>query len=224
MKPAIRVASLMKLPVIYVFTHDSIAVGEDGPTHQPVEQLANLRSIPGITVIRPADATETAAAWRQAVRTTSGPVALVLSRQKLPVLGQKKSADELSNGAYVLADSNGKPDIILIATGSEVHIALEAREQLAQKGIGARVVSMPSWELFEKSSQAYKDRVLLPGVAARIAIEAGLPMGWERYAGSSGTIIGMTGFGASAPGNVVMEKSGFTSENIVQKALDLLSK
>lgn len=224
LKPAMRAACLMKLPVIYVFTHDSIAVGEDGPTHQPVEQLANLRSIPGITVIRPADATETAAAWRQAVRTTSGPVALVLSRQKLPVLGQNESADGLSNGAYVLADSDGKPDIILIATGSEVHIALEARQQLAQKGVGARVVSMPSWELFEKSSQEYKDRVLLPDVAARIAIEAGLPMGWERYAGSSGTIIGMTGFGASAPGNVVMEKSGFTPENIVQKALDLLNK
>ena len=224
LKPALRVACLMKLPVIYIFTHDSIAVGEDGPTHQPVEHLANLRSIPGITVIRPADATETAAAWRQAVKTTNGPVALVLSRQKLPILGKDESIHGLASGAYVLADSEGKPDLILIAAGSEVHIALKAQKQLAQKGIGARVVSMPSWELFDKTPQEYKDRVLLPDVLARIAIEAGIPMGWERYVGSSGAVIGMTGFGVSAPGAVVMEKFGFTPEKIVQTALKLLER
>lgn len=224
LKPALRVACLMKLPVIYIFTHDSIAVGEDGPTHQPVEHLANLRSLPGITVIRPADATETAAAWRQALKTTNGPVALVLSRQKLPILDKSGCEYGLASGAYVLADSDGKPDIILIAAGSEVHIALKAQKELAQKGVGARVVSMPSWELFEKTPQEYKDRVLLPEVTARIAIEAGIPMGWERYVGSGGAVIGMTGFGASAPGNFVMEKFGFTPENVVQKALELLKR
>jgi len=224
MRPALRVASLMKLPVIYVFTHDSIAVGEDGPTHQPVEHLASLRSIPGITVIRPADATETAAAWREAVQTAAGPIALVLSRQKLPVLAKDEIEYGVSNGAYVLADSDGKPDIILIATGSEVHIAIEAKEHLAQKDVDARVVSMPSWELFEKTSQGYKNNVLLPEVTARIAIEAGSPMGWERYVGNDGAVIGITGFGASAPGGVVMEKFGFTAEKIVQKALEILDR
>jgi transketolase len=222
LRPALRLASLMKLPVIYVFTHDSIAVGEDGPTHQPVEHLATLRCIPGITVIRPADATETAAAWRQAVQTTNGPVALILSRQKLPVLGKDESEYGVSNGAYVMSDSDGTPDIILIATGSEVHIALEAKAALAQKDVGARVVSMPSWELFEKTSRGYKNSVLLPEVDARIAIEAGSPMGWERYVGNKGAVIGMTDFGASAPGGVVLEKFGFTAEKIVQKALEIL--
>jgi len=224
MRPAIRVAALMKLPLIYVFTHDSIAVGEDGPTHQPVEQLASLRVIPGMTVIRPADASETAAAWRQAVQTTGGPVALILSRQKLPVFDQNQAEHDLSKGAYVLADADGKPDIILIATGSEVHIALEARELLARQGVGVRVVNMPSWELFEKTAPEYQDSVLLPDVTVRIAVEAGLAMGWERYVGSNGVVIGMAEFGASAPGGTVMEKFGFTSENIVQKALKLLKR
>jgi transketolase len=226
MRAAIRVASLMKLPVIYVFTHDSIAVGEDGPTHQPVEQLASLRAIPGLTVIRPADATETAEAWRQAIKATNGPVALILSRQKLPVLDRTTypSADGLSNGAYILSDSDGQPDLILIATGSEVHIAIKAQESLAQKGVAVRVVSMPSWELFDKTTPGYKNSVLLPDVTTRIAIEAGIPMGWERYVGNSGAIIGVTRFGASAPGNTVMEKFGFTAENIVQKAMDLLNR
>lgn len=226
MRAAIRMASLMKLPVIYIFTHDSIAVGEDGPTHQPVEQLASLRAIPGLTVIRPADATETAAAWRLAIKTTNGPVALILSRQKLPVLDRTTypSADGLAHGAYVLSDSDGKPDLILIATGSEVHIAIEAREILAQKGVAVRVVSMPSWELFDKTSPEYKNSVILPEVAARIAIEAGISMGWERYVGNSGAIIGITGFGASAPGGTVMEKFGFTAENIVQKAMALINR
>ncbi|HHC24594.1 MAG TPA: transketolase [Desulfobacterales bacterium] len=223
MRPSIRLAALMKLPVIYVFTHDSIAVGEDGPTHQPVEHLASLRIIPGLTVIRPADAIETAEAWKIAI-TASGPVALILSRQKLPLLDRSKSGPQggPANGAYVLADSNDKPDIILIATGSEVHVALEAGCMLAEKNISARVVSMPSWDLFEKTSQEYKDSVLLPDVSARLAIEAALPLGWERYVGSSDAIIGMTDFGASAPGGVLLEKFGFTPENVVQKAMTLV--
>ena len=224
MRPAIRAASLMKLPVIYVFTHDSIAVGEDGPTHQAVEQLASLRAIPGLTVIRPADASETAQAWRHAVKNTRGPVALILSRQKLPVLNRDTMENGLTDGAYILADCQGKPDIILIATGSEVHIALEAQKRLAQENIAARVVSMPSWELFEKIPQEYKDRVLLPDVTVRLAIEAGSPMGWEHYVGNRGAIIGMSGFGASAPGGTVMKQFGFTPENIVQKAMELLKK
>ncbi len=225
MRPAIRLASLMRLPVIYIFTHDSIALGEDGPTHQPVEHLAGLRAIPGLTVIRPADATETIEAWRLAAQTTDCPVALILSRQKLPVIDRTiySSADKLVNGAYILSDSDGKPDIILIATGSEVHIALKAGKILEEKDISVRVVSMPSWELFENTSQEYKDKVLLPDVNVRIAVEAGISMGWERYAGSSGVVIGINEFGASAPGNIVMEKFGFTSENIVQKAIELLT-
>ncbi len=225
MRPAIRLASLMKLPVIYIFTHDSVAVGEDGPTHQPVEHLAGLRAIPGLTVIRPADATETIEAWRLSAQTTDSPVALILSRQKLPVIDRTiySSADKLVNGAYILSDSDGKPDIILIATGSEVHITLKAGKILEEKGISVRVVSMPSWELFENTSQEYKDKVLLPDVNVRIAVEAGISMGWERYTGSSGAVIGINEFGASAPGNIVMEKFGFTSENIVQKAIELLT-
>jgi transketolase len=225
MRPAIRLASLMKLPVIYIFTHDSVAVGEDGPTHQPVEHLAGLRAIPGLTVIRPADATETIEAWRLAAQTTDSPVALILSRQKLPVIDRTiySSADKLVNGAYILSDSDGKPDIILIATGSEVDITLKAGKILEEKGISVRVVSMPSWELFENTSQEYKDKVLLPDVTVRIAVEAGISMGWERYTGSNGVVIGINEFGASAPGNIVMEKFGFTSENIVQKAMGLLS-
>lgn len=224
LRPAIRVACLMKLPVIYVFTHDSIAVGEDGPTHQPVEHLATLRAIPGLTVIRPADASETAEAWRQAVKTTNGPVALILSRQKLPVLEPNNSEYGLADGAYILSDSDGKPDIILIATGSEVHLALAAQGLLTQQDIAARVVNMPSWELFEKTPKEYQDHVLLTDVTARIAVEAGIPQGWERYVGNSGDIIGITGFGASAPGDTVMKKFGFTPENIVQKAMDLLKR
>ena len=224
MRPAIRAASLMNLPMIYVFTHDSIAVGEDGPTHQPVEQLASLRAIPGLTVIRPADASETVQAWRHAVKNTRGPVALILSRQKLPVLNRGTKENGLENGAYILADCEGKPDIILIGTGSEVHIALEAQKRLALDNIAARVVSMPSWELFERIPQEYKDRVLLPDVTVRLAIEAGSPMGWEHYVGNRDAVIGMSKFGASAPGGTVMKQFGFTPENIVQKAMELLKK
>ncbi len=224
MRPAIRMASLMKLPLIYIFTHDSIAVGEDGPTHQPVEHLAALRSIPRLIVLRPADATETNEAWRQAIISSNAPVALILSRQKLPVLDSDQTKKAFANGAYILDDCKETPDLILIASGSEVHIALSAKEELTRKKIRVRVVSMPSWELFEKTSQSYKDSVLLPQVSARIAIEAGLSMGWERYVGNRGLMIGMENFGASAPGNILMEQFGFTSKNIIQKALTLLGK
>ena len=224
MRPSIRLAALMKLGVIYVFTHDSIAVGEDGPTHQPVEHLASLRAIPGLTVIRPADANETADAWRKALNTSDGPVALILSRQKLPVIEPSGDGRGLSQGAYVLSDPPSEPQIILIATGSEVHAALEAQRLLAEKGIAARVVSMPSWELFEKTSKSYQDQVLPPSMRKRLAVEAGHPMGWCRWVGDEGAVIGIERFGASAPGGVLMEKFGFTAENIVRKAESLLRK
>jgi len=224
MRPSIRLAALMKLPVIYVFTHDSIAVGEDGPTHQPVEHLASLRIIPGLTVIRPADAVETAQAWRHAIQTTNGPVALILSRQNLPIVTDPKSSSgaALSAGAYVLADGSGKPDIILMASGSEVHLALTSGKQLAEKGFSVRVVNIPSWDLFEKSGKTYQEKILPPDVHKRIAIEAGHPIGWERYVGEKGVVIGITTFGASAPGDKVLKEFGFTAENIVEKALELL--
>lgn len=220
MRPAIRVASLMKLPLIYVFTHDSVAVGEDGPTHQPVEHAASLRMIPNLTVIRPADAVETASAWRLAIQMTGGPVALLLSRQKLPILEHGDASENmLSNGAYIIDDSSGEPAIILIASGSEVHIAVEAKKILDQKGLSTRVVSMPSWELFEKTSKGYKNSILPPNVKTRIAIEAGISMGWERYTGDLGDSICINHFGASAPGNTVLEKFGFTVDAIVDKAV-----
>jgi transketolase len=224
MRPAIRLASLMKLHVIYVFTHDSIAVGEDGPTHQPVEHLLSLRAIPGLTVIRPADATETAEAWRQAISISDGPVALILSRQNLPVLDREQltSAEGLAKGGYILSDPDGRPDIIIIATGSEVHICLEAQEMLKNKGIKARVVSMPSIELFEKNPQEYKNKVLPPDVKTRIIVEAGLTMGWDRYAGEKGAIMGMSSFGASAPGGTLMEKFGFTADVVVKKCEEII--
>ncbi len=217
MRPAIRLAALMKQPVIYVFTHDSVAVGEDGPTHQPVEHVASLRMIPNLTVIRPADATETAAAWRHAVTSKDSPTALILSRQNLPVIDRSiyPSADGLENGAYVLADTKGTPDAILLASGSEVSLCLEAGKKLAEQGINVRVVSMPSWELFEKTSKDYKNSVLPPAVKTRVAVEAGLPMGWEKYTGDAGAIIGISTFGASAPGNTVLKHFGFTVENVV---------
>ncbi len=226
MRPAIRLAALMKLPVIYIFTHDSIAVGEDGPTHQPVEHLAALRAIPGLTVIRPADATETAAAWRTALQTMVGPVALILSRQNLPVLDRQKlpPADELAHGAYVLSAPAGALQAILIATGSEVHLAIKAQGLLAGRGVAASVVSMPSRELFEKMPQAYRDAVLPPEVRVRVAVEAGVELGWERYIGASGAMVGMSDFGASAPGGTVMEKFGFTAERVVEAVLGILSQ
>jgi transketolase len=224
MRPSIRLAALMNQPVIYVFTHDSVAVGEDGPTHQPVEQLTSLRMIPGLTVIRPSDATETAAAWRHAIKSGDTPTALILSRQNLPVIDRSKfpPSDLLENGAYVLADSDGTPDVILMASGSEVSISLEACKKLAEKGVAVRVVSMPSWELFDKMPQDYKDTILPPTVKSRVAVEAGLPLGWEKYTGDSGTIIGISTFGASAPGATVLKNFGITANNIVETALKLL--
>ena len=226
MRPAIRLAALMKLAVKYVFTHDSIAVGEDGPTHQPVEHLAGLRSIPGLVVIRPCDATETMEAWKKAIKTTDRPVALILSRQKLPVIDRSvyARAEGLLKGAYVLADTDGTPDIIIIATGSEVHISIAAKELLLKKGIRARVVSMPSMELFNETPQEYRDAVLPHEIKNRITVEAGISMGWERYAGEKGVIIGIDRFGSSAPGGTVMKEYGFTAENIVEKAMELMGK
>lgn len=218
LRPAMRLSSLMKLSVIYVLTHDSVAVGEDGPTHQPIEHLAAMRVIPGLTVIRPADANETVAAYRYAVTESEGPVAMVLSRQGLPVLeGTTDNIfEKVSRGAYVISDSAIDPQVILIATGSEVSLALKAQQDLAGKGIAVRVVSMPSWELFEKQSQRYKDEVLPPDVKARVAIEMGYPMGWERYVGDQGEIMGITQFGISAPGNKVIKEYGFTIEDMIE--------
>jgi len=225
-RPAIRLAALMKVPVTYVFTHDSVAVGEDGPTHQPVEHLAALRAIPGLIVIRPADATETAAAWRVAIKTANAPVALILSRQNLPVIDRKQypSAVALAKGGYILADTDGTPDAILIGSGSEVHLCLEARERLAKKGVAVRMVSMPSWELFEKASKNYRDKVLPPNVTTRVAVEAGISMGWERYVGSQGTVIGIDRFGASAPGGTIMEKYGMKASAVAAKVMALVKK
>jgi transketolase len=226
MRPSIRLAALMGLHVIYVFTHDSIAVGEDGPTHQPIEHVACLRAIPGLTVIRPCDTPETAEAWRQAIKKTDGPTALILSRQKLPVIDRQKfaSAEGLAKGGYILSDTKNKPHIIIIATGSEVSIALDAAGILAEKGIKARVVSMPSVELFEKNPPEYKEKVLPSGKIPRLIVEAGQTMGWDRYLGQKGAIIGMTRFGASAPGGTLMKKFGFTAENIVEKGMELVKK
>lgn len=203
LRPSIRLAALMKQPVIYVFTHDSIGVGEDGPTHEPVEQLAALRVIPGMTVLRPADGNETSEAWRYVMEHNDGPYALILTRQNLPQLeGSAKSAREnFSKGAYVVSDApNGKPDALILATGSEVQHGVAAQKLLAEEGIQVRVVSMPSWELFEKQSQEYKDSVLLPNVKKRLGVEMAYPLGWERYVGDEGSILGISTFGASAPG------------------------
>lgn len=225
MRPAIRLAAMMELPVIYVFTHDSIGLGEDGPTHQPVEHLASLRAIPHLTVIRPADATETVVAWKVALEHRDGPVALALSRQKLPIIDRDvyASADGLSRGAYVLADAGSdRVDLILIATGSEVHLALEARNVLEQQGIGTRVVSMPSWELFEAQPQEYQATVLPPHVTARLALEAGVAQGWCRYVGPQGDVLSIERFGASAPYKVLFKEFGFTVENVVERAVAIM--
>ncbi|MDY6987613.1 MAG: transketolase [Thermodesulfobacteriota bacterium] len=227
MRPAIRLAALMELQVIYVFTHDSVAVGEDGPTHQPVEHVAALRAIPNLVVLRPADANETVVAWEFALNRRQGPTALILSRQKLPIIDRTRyaSAEGLLKGAYVLAEApQGPPDISLLATGSEVHLALAAQEDLARQGVGARVISMPSWEIFEAQSEQYRHEVIPPDASVRLAIEAGVPMGWERYVGSQGKVIGMGRFGASAPGGVVLEKFGFTTEAVVGTVKEILGK
>ncbi len=224
MRPAIRVAALMKLPLIYVFTHDSVAVGEDGPTHQPVEHLASLRTIPGLNVIRPGDASETADAWRVALKFADRPTAILLSRQALPISDRSMAEGSLRSGAYILKDTKEKPDVILIASGSEVHLTVQAADILAEKGIKARVVSMPSWELFELNEDNYKEWVFLPDVKKRVAVEAGISMGWEKYVGDEGIVIGIDGYGASGPGGEVLKKFGMSVDNVVEKTLALLDK
>jgi transketolase len=228
MRPPMRLAAMSDLGVIYVFTHDSIGLGEDGPTHQPIEQLLGLRGIPKMVVIRPADANETAAAWKIAIEHRDGPVALVLTRQKLPILdlsSYPQIPEGVRQGAYILAESpNGKkPGVVLVATGSEVHLILSAKEMLQRDGVDARAVSMPSWNLFDKQSQAYSDEIFPPGTPI-LAVEAGASLGWRSYVGSSIAVIGIDRFGASAPGNVVMREYGFTAENVREQALTLLKR
>lgn len=225
-RPSIRLAALMHLPVIYVMTHDSIGVGEDGPTHQPVEHLASLRAMPNLCVIRPADANETAYAWRAAMLRTQGPTMLVLTRQGLPVFDRERlaGADGLLKGAYVLSKENAAtPDIVLMASGSEVHLILAVQQQLAESGIAARVVSMPSWELFHEQPASYRSEVLPPGVKARMAVEAASPFGWREWVGDAGEVIGVAKFGASAPAREIFQHYGFTLEHIVERARGLLT-
>ncbi|MCM3629910.1 transketolase [Paenibacillus glycanilyticus] len=219
LRPSIRLAALQKLPVTYVFTHDSIAVGEDGPTHEPIEQLAALRTIPGLTVIRPSDANETASAWAYALQQQEGPVALILSRQNLPIYEETKAnVDAVAKGAYVLTETNSQPDVILIGTGSEVSLAVNAKAELEQDNISVRVVAMPSRELFDRQSEAYKQSVLPDSVTKRITIEAGISLGWDRYAGKDGKVLSIDTFGASGPGTAVMEYFGFSTKNVVSLA------
>jgi transketolase len=226
MRPAIRLAALMELKVIYIFTHDSIGVGEDGPTHQPVEQLTSLRAIPRLIVIRPCDANETAEAWRVAIEIKNRPVALILTRQNVPVFDRDEHApaEGLRKGAYIFSGMEYEtPDIILIASGSEVHLAMETKKRLSSEKVKVRVISMPSWELFEAQPQEYKDYVLPKKIKARLTIEAGTTHGWQRYAGDSGACIGIDRFGASAPGNVVMREYGMNVDNIYRKAKEIIT-
>jgi transketolase len=227
MKPAIRLSALMELPAITIFTHDSIGLGQDGPTHQPVEQLIALRAIPGLITLRPADANEVVEAWRVVMGLKHEPACLVLSRQPLPTFDRKRyaSASGVARGAYVMTDSeSGRPDVILIGTGSEVALCVEAYETLKQQGVAARVVSMPSWELFEQQDRAYRDSVLPPAVMARVSVEAGSVIGWDRYVGLDGARIGMHTFGSSAPIKDLMKKFGFTPVKIVAAAKDQVAK
>lgn len=226
MRGAIRLAALTEAPVTYVFTHDSIALGEDGPTHQPVEHVTALRTIPNLTVIRPADANETVEAWRIAMNRLKGPVALILTRQKLPTIDRSRyaAARNVERGAYILSEAEGTPNIILIGTGSEVQLVLGAQAELQKEGIRARVVSMPSWELFEKQDQAYRDEVLLPSLKKRLAVEAGITMAWYKYVTSEGDVIGIDRFGESGPGEQVLAAFGFTVANVCEKARAILNK
>jgi transketolase len=225
-RPAIRLSAVMEIPAVHIFTHDSIGLGEDGPTHQPVEQLSGLRSIPGLIVLRPADANEVTEAWRVIARQRHHPVALVLTRQAVPTLDRTKfaPASGLAKGAYVLADSEGTPEVILIGTGSEVPLCLAAYEQLKGQGVKARVVSMPSWELFEQQDEAYRDSVFPPSVHARVAVEQAATFGWERWVGLRGTVVGMRTFGASAPLKNLLQKFGFTVDNVVKAARDTIAR
>jgi len=223
LRPAIRLAALQKLPLIYVFTHDSIAVGEDGPTHEPIEQLAALRTIPGLTVFRPSDANETASAWAYALQKTDGPVALILSRQNLPVFEETKAnIANVAKGGYVLTETNASPDVILVATGSEVWLAVDAKAKLEAEQVSVRVVAMPSRELFNAQDAAYREAVLPAGVKNRVVIEAGISLGWDRIAGQDGSIISIETFGASGPGTEVLEYFGFSVNNVVETAKKLL--
>lgn len=228
MRPAIRLAALVGLPVIYVFTHDSIGLGEDGPTHQPIEHLPSLRAIPNLLVIRPCDAYEVAEAWKKAIEHQDGPTALIFTRQNVPILDRASLAPAagLSKGAYILSEASGKkgPRLILIATGSEVHPALEAQQLLEKKKIPTRVVSLPSWELFEKQPTSYREKVLPPKVTARLAVEAANPLGWERWTGPRGAVLGIHRFGASAPADINLEKFGYTAQHIASLAQKLLKK
>lgn len=220
-RPAIRLAAIMEIPVIHIFTHDSIGVGEDGPTHQPIEQLAALRAVPGLITLRPADANEVAEAWRLIMQLHHEPVALILTRQALPTIDRAKyaPASGLANGAYVLADGGGTPEVILMATGSEVSLCVDAYERLKSQGIRARVVSMPSWELFDRQPVSYREQVLPPEVNGRVAVEQASVQGWARFAGATGEIIGMKTFGASAPLKELQHKFGFTPDSVVASAL-----
>ncbi|MFO8101620.1 MAG: transketolase [Dehalococcoidia bacterium] len=226
MRPPVRLAAMMGLRVIFIFSHDSIGVGEDGPTHQPIEHLLGLRSVPNLVMIRPADATETVEAWKIALERRDGPTALVLSRQGVPVLDRASlaAADGVRRGGYVLWESSSSPEAIIIATGSEVHIAFQAAQRLADNGIKPRVVSLPSWELFEAQPKDYRNEVLPPEIRARVSIEAGTPLGWERYVGMDGIIIGVPRFGASAPMKVIYEKLGLTSQQVVDAVTSLVGE
>jgi transketolase len=227
MKMPIRISAIMEVPSLWIFTHDSIGVGEDGPTHQPIEQLVTLRAVPGLITLRPADANEVVEAWKVIMSLTSEPAALVLTRQALPTFDRSKysSAEGVSRGAYILADAEGgKPDVILMATGSEVYLCIEAYEKLKSEGVRARVVSMPSWELFEHQDDAYREQVLPAAVTARVAVEQASVLGWARYAGSKGRIIGMHTFGASAPLKDLQKKFGFNPDAIVKAAHESLGK
>jgi len=226
MRPPVRLAALMGIRVIYIFTHDSIGMGEDGPTHQPIEQLMGLRAVPNLITIRPADATETTEAWKAAMERRDGPTALILSRQNLPVLDRIElaPASGVQRGAYVLWEASAAPDVILIGTGSEVHIALAAGKILAENGIKARIISMPSWELFDSQPLDYRNKVLPPDLKVRVSIEAGTPLGWERYVGLDGITIGIHRFGASAPGPTIYEKLGLTAQRVVGKVLKLMHR
>jgi transketolase len=226
MRPAIRLAALMGQRVVFVFTHDSIGLGEDGPTHQPIEQLVGLRAIPNLVVIRPADAHEVVESWRAALERRDGPTALVFSRHNVPPLGRADlaSAEGLKRGGYVLWESDSRPEVVLMGTGSEMYMALEAGRQLATRGVCVRVVSMPSWELFEAQPREYRESVLPPDVKARVSIEAGATLGWERFVGLDGAAIGMTGFGASAPAKELFKQFGFTSDHVMKEALRLVGE
>jgi transketolase len=226
MRPAVRLSALMRLPVLWVWTHDSVGLGEDGPTHQPVEHYAALRAIPNLWVIRPADANETSIAWKVALARMEGPVAILLSRQNLPVL-EPEQVLGADRGGYVVweaEDGNGLSDLLMLATGSEVWVTIAAAKKLQEDGVSARVVSMPCWELFEEQPSDYRDSVLPPDVDQRIAVEAGVSLGWQRWVGMDGAIVSIEHFGASAPGATVLEKFGYTPENIASRARSLLER